>query len=238
MSVREYFELALNVEQRCRYESDCPCGGGCESALECEFWYWLKFKTHGGDFRAIRQVPIGQFRVDCLIECGSQLVVVELDGKAFHQGRSVQDNRRDCELIKQVDAIIRIPYAALHHFPRATFRVLEEWFPRFAVRQEIFVINVWDLANEIEKSVDFDGDFLTPRDWLNWADSRFELWALVLNSVGWVGSPLAWLKQWNVTPITLRRRGFLDQFTPSHGSIRAHCAKLLKKDLERKESIA
>ncbi len=142
MNIRAYFErrcldensIETNHHRSAPISSrGCRCGAGCESVLECEFWYWLR-KTDLGEKKALRQFPIGSHRVDCLIGCGDDLVVVELDGKEFHQHRTEEDLQRDAELLTKVDAVIRIPYAALHYYPRATFELLGTWYERFRLR--------------------------------------------------------------------------------------------------------
>lgn len=71
MSIREEFErrcilensVLTNHHRSAEMSSrGCRCGGGCESVLECEFWYWLR-KTDSGEARALRQFQVGWLRV-------------------------------------------------------------------------------------------------------------------------------------------------------------------------------
>lgn len=94
--------------------TSCKCNGGCESVLECDFWYWIR-KTPMMEREAARQVQIGPYRVDCLFECGGKMVVVELDGAAYHDPEA--DWYRDGDLLMVIDAVIRIPYAPVKFFP-------------------------------------------------------------------------------------------------------------------------
>jgi hypothetical protein len=75
-------------------------------------------------------------------------VVVELDGKQFHDPDV--DALRDSQIIQHVSAIVRIPFKALWDTPRATFRVLNEWFPeRFDLGDDPHVITAGQLEYEL-----------------------------------------------------------------------------------------
>lgn len=165
----------------------CRCGGGCDSLLECTFWYWLR-KTEAVERGCRRQVIIGQYRVDVFCEWGGKRIVVELDGKEFHQDQHA-DIRRDKVLLEAVDAVIRIPGPALHWYPEAVFSILGRWYSRFELRGcDIFCMPAAEFRNEIEGAVHGDGDYLTVESFLDWADPNYELWS-DHDTFGRVGSP-------------------------------------------------
>ena len=85
-----------------------------DSVLEERFWHWVR-KTSGKWHGSASQFHIGKYRVDTLFDCGGKMVVVELDGKAYHDQEA--DKERDSVIINSVDAIIRIPFAAVWHYP-------------------------------------------------------------------------------------------------------------------------
>lgn len=185
----------------------CTCGGLCESPLECSFWHFMR-KTPLGERGVQQQAAIGPYRVDCLCDCDGASVVVELDGAEFHQDQ-LADLRREDFILQTVDAVIRIPYAAMHFYPHATFCVLGKFYRRFELRAvDIFCIPVCELRHEMSEGVTANGDFTSEAAWLEWAEPNFELWGTLPElGVGWVGSPKAWLKRWDIKPITLRRKG-------------------------------
>lgn len=179
----------------------CRCGGGCESVLECWFWYWMR-KTPAVERGAQRQAWIGKRRVDCLCDCDGESVVIELDGKAFHTDARAEWER-DKELLATVGTIIHFPFAAMWWFPEATFSVLATWYPRFKLRAtDLMCCTIPEFLEEIENSVHPDSDFPTRASYLDWAEPNFELWS-ANEAHGWVGSPKAWFQKWNVRPITV-----------------------------------
>lgn len=153
-----------------------------DSVLEKQFWHFLS-KTRGGLHGAIDQFPIGRYRVDCLIDCNGKAVVVELDGKAYHD--AMADEIRDREILKSVDAIIRIPFVAMWHYPHATFAVLAKWFSRFQIespatyeRQE-FIERLRYLQTEEDMRAD---------EYVSIFDDTIQVWE-VQNNAAVVGSP-------------------------------------------------
>lgn len=186
----------------------CKCGGGCESLLECQFWYYVR-KTAAMERKAARQVKVGRYRVDSLFDCDGKSVVVELDGKQFHNRDD--DYRRDMDLLMAVDAVIRIPYAAMTFYPQATFAYLATLYRRFELPQDVFCMTVAEFQQELDRQDYGDGDFRCQAEYVDWAEPNFELWG----AFGWIGSPKAWLHKWNVTPIQVRETS--DRHRMEHG---------------------
>lgn len=121
------------------YAND-PCwinDAACESPLELGFAYQLR-KTELGLYGVFVQVPIARYRVDFLIEHEGRKIVVELDGKAYHDKE--RDYRRDKEIINYVDAIIRIPFSSMTYYENATMVAISKWEPRLAVPEEISTV--------------------------------------------------------------------------------------------------
>lgn len=171
----------------------CKCGGGCESVLECDFWYYIR-KTNAMERNAARQWQVGRYRVDAIFNCDGKTVVVELDGAEFHKDER-KDLNRVKDLLLSVDTVIRIPYQSMHFYPRATFAVLGNWFPRFALRgQDVCCMTTDEFVAQLRNEPYGEGDFVNEREYLEWADPNYELWM----PGGWVGSPKAWMHQWNV----------------------------------------
>lgn len=187
----------------------CMCGGGCESLLECAFWYQIR-KTSEGENFALRQVSIGPYRVDSLFDCAGDLVAVELDGAAYHDPD--EDAKRDAILLRWVDRIIRIPYAAMTYFPHATMRILSQWHGRFALRAyDIFCVSEQEFRDEMDVAngrIGEDGyEFADIYKWLDWADPNYEIWKIDSRGRGFAMSPKAYLYTWNVKPIRRFNRG-------------------------------
>jgi very-short-patch-repair endonuclease len=181
----------------------CRCGGGCDSVLECEFWYWLR-KTELGEKRALRQFQIGPFRVDCLIECGGELVVIELDGRQYHDKNA--DFLRDTELLRHVDAVIRIPYPAMHYYPDATMEVLGSWYSRLRRRNcDSCCIHATEIELQIKGNVDSRGEFATREAWIDYAEPSYDVW-FVKDCIGWAASLKTFLLEWKCAPIVIRHR--------------------------------
>jgi very-short-patch-repair endonuclease len=110
-----------------------------ESILEERFWEHIR-KTKDGLKGSKSQFQIGNFRVDAIFAYKARAIVVELDGRHFHDPEA--DAARDLILIKSVSAVVRIPFRALWDFPRATLAVLNEWFPdRFFTGEDRHVIS-------------------------------------------------------------------------------------------------
>jgi very-short-patch-repair endonuclease len=214
MSIREDFERRCILENSVLTNhhrsapissKGCRCGGGCGSVLECEFWYWLR-KTELGEKRALRQFQIGPFRVDCLIECGTELVVIELDGREWHQDKNA-DFLRDTELLRHVDAVIRIPYPAMHYYPDATMEVLGTWYARLRRHGcDIYCIHASEIEPNIARNVDpYNSDFDTREKWIEYAEPNYDVW-YVEEFVGWAASIKGFLNSWRCAPIVLRHR--------------------------------
>jgi len=147
-TIRQILDIAAQesaANPACRCNDVAPDQRG-DSVLERDFWYQLDKTTvrwHG----AIDQFQIGRYRVDCMIDCGGTSVVIELDGKAFHN--ALDDEVRDTELLKSVGAIVRVPYWAISRFPDATFKVLGTWFPRLQKRgSHIYAITKDEFTKE------------------------------------------------------------------------------------------
>ena len=183
------------------------CFDACESVLECDFWHFLR-KTARGHDGAEQQVKIGKYRVDCLIDCDGQRVVIELDGAEFHQDER-KDWERTKEILRSVDAVIRIPYAAMHFYPQATMCVLGSWYPRLARDGDLFCMTVDEFMDELRSQDYSNGDFRSEEAWVDEVETCYELW----KDSGWVGSPKAYLKRWNVKCIR--------RFTPSRSAAEA-----------------
>lgn len=182
--------------------SKCQCGGGCESVLECAFWYWLR-KTKLAERGAHRQVQVGRYRVDAMVECDGANVVVELDGKMWHTDKR-KDWERDKVLLSTVDAVIHIPYAALTFYPHATFSVLAFWHQRFKLRgKSLTCLSAVEFAAELNQSMGDCLDKQLQREFLEQVELQYEIWHAA-ETFGWAGSPKAWIHrlEWNTSPIT------------------------------------
>lgn len=119
-----------------------------ESPLEWRF-AWQMGKTKIGIKDVYVQVPILNYRVDFMVFDGDTTIVVELDGKAFHDQE--KDAERDSQIIEHVDAIIRIPYVAMIYAENATMAAMSDWFERFRVPEEIGTIGYQDAAVEVNE---------------------------------------------------------------------------------------
>lgn len=213
MSIREEFERRCIIENSVitnhhrsapMSSRGCRCGAGCESVLECEFWYWLR-KTDLGERRALRQFRVGNCRVDCVIECGDDLVVIELDGQQFHQDKQA-DFERDTKLLQHVDAVIHIPYAAMHWYPDATMEVLGSWYSRLRKRGcDTCCIHASEIEAVIARNIGRDGDYPTREQWIEQAEASYDVW-YVKEFVGWAASIKSFLLSWKCAPIVLRNR--------------------------------
>jgi hypothetical protein len=174
----------MDSDKPCRFIFN-PIERG-DSVLERRFWHMLR-KTEGAWHGAIDQFQIGKFRVDCLIDCDGKAVVIELDGKAYHD--AMADELRDAELLKSVDAIIRIPFAAMWYYRYGTFKILGEWFPRLALRTDYnTVISVADFKEEFQAAYECrDNDW---NDYVEAAEHSYDVWERD-GDMALVGSPSA-----------------------------------------------
>ena len=212
---RVWIHEALGIEQcppdRPYDPEKCMCGAGCESVLECEFWYWVR-KTDKMEREANRQVEIAGFRVDSLFWCGGLSVVVELDGKQFHQDKR-KDWERDKALLRCVDAVIHVPYAAMHFCPHATMQVLASWYPRFKLRGiDICCLSVAEFGSELEQH----HDETMKREYVERVESAYEIW-WASETFGMACSPKAWLARgtWKTETIRHYRRHNRDGEQPA-----------------------
>lgn len=106
-----------------------------DSVLEERFWGMMG--RTADQWKGTRdQVEIGPYRVDSLVYCDGQKVVVEVDGQAYHLDKEADRKRDEYLLSHGIDAIIRIPFRALWHHGDAVFAVLARWYPRFKTDTE------------------------------------------------------------------------------------------------------
>ena len=181
-------ELAVNIEtgKLCGCQMRLEPDRG-DSVLEQMYWHMLR-KSEKGWHGAVDQFQIGAFRVDCLINCDGKLVVVELDGAKYHN--ALDDELRDRELLKSVDAIIRVPFAAMWYYRYAVFAVMSEWFPRFKMRAEHQLTLSLD---EFREELNAD-DLYCQESYLDEAEDSYNIWE-VGGDMGLVGSPSGFLGQ-------------------------------------------
>lgn len=176
-----------------------------ESPIEADFWHQMR-KTNWTPWRSIAgQVKLGKYRVDCLLEFANQRLVVELDGKEWHDQSC--DLKRDRILLSHhgVTCVVRIPGSAICMMPNATMRVLAEWWPAFNIGREIGVIHASKLRSEIEMTITRDGLMASDSEWLAECGLFYHVWDVNKTS-GFVASPAAVLHSWNVRRITRRNR--------------------------------
>lgn len=183
------FITRLKAGEVCRCEVSYEQRG--DSVLEERFWHMLR-KTELQWHGAAQQVPIGRYRVDALIDCDGKAVVVELDGKRFHNADA--DRIRDAVLLESVDAIIRIPFAALWYYRYATFKILESWYPRFAINGPVTMLSEAELREEHGQ---VDTDFweygqTSVAEWLEDVDGDYEVYR-VDDAESFVGNPKQFL---------------------------------------------
>lgn len=172
----------------------CECGKGCESVLECRFWYYVR-KTSAREQGGERQVQIGNYRLDALFTIDGRKVAIELDGQEFHDER--RDWNRDQWLLNRggIDHVVRIPYAPMWYFPEGTMNVLATWYPRFAIHSNIFVMTGEEFEAELESGVTGNGDYTTREAFMEMADPIYELWDATNSDgyeFGFAGSPQQW----------------------------------------------
>lgn len=155
----------------------CPCAAEAleyidkgDSVLEEKFWQFFAMtekRWHG----ATDQFKIGRYRVDAIFDCDGKSLVVELDGKQWHD--TDLDATRDQELLQSVDYIIRIPYRAMWFFPFATQQALAEWFPRFDMWFEGWGRKWSDVDIEHRINCDQSSEF----EWLEYA-KPYQVWSI------------------------------------------------------------
>jgi len=130
-----------------------------ESPLE-EMFAWQMKRTKLGLKGVFVQVPIAGYRVDFLIQHKGRSIVVELDGKAYHDKQ--RDFKRDSRLIGHVDEIIRIPYAAMIN-ENAAMTGISHWHDRFAVPVERSTAGFFEAMAEYRESKRED---MSEWDWM------------------------------------------------------------------------
>ena len=117
-----------------------------ESPLE-EMFAWQMKGTRLKLAGVFTQVPIIGYRVDFLIQHKGRSIVVELDGRRYHDRK--RDDERDSLIINHVDEIIRIPYSAMIN-ENATMIAIGKWCDRFEVSQEITTCTYKEAIREYE----------------------------------------------------------------------------------------
>ena len=176
-----------------------------ESPIEADFWHQMR-KTNWTPWKSIAgQVNLGKYRVDCLLEFSDQRLVVELDGKEFHD--EADDLRRDKILLTDhgITWVVRIPGSSIYMMPNATMRVLAEWWNVFGIGRETGVIRSSELRGEMEKSINRDGVVMSDSEWLAECGTFYHVWDAD-ETTGFVACPEAVLKSWNIRRIR-RRKG-------------------------------
>lgn len=176
----------------------------CHSPIEQLFWHHVQ-KTRLMCSHSKAQKEFGRFRVDAAFEIDGRTIIVELDGKRFHDQE--RDWHRDTELlhVHGCDEIIRIPGSAIWHFPRATFRVLQEWHPRFEIPEDMYVCSIEDFDQERQDFLDDrENSRLTEAEFLQDV-ANYELWSATYETRGIVGSPKAHIFGRPHMPIITRR---------------------------------
>lgn len=193
---RDISEIVDEFVQRLHAGEVCRCEvlhqERGDSVLEERFWHMLR-KTELGLHGTAQQVPIGRYRVDGLIDCDGQAVVIELDGKRFHNPDA--DRIRDAALLQSVDAIIRIPFAAMWYYRYATFKILESWYPRFAITSPVTMLSEDELKEERDQ---VDADFweygeTSVAEWLADVDGDYEVYRVDGPHEAFVGNPKQFL---------------------------------------------
>lgn len=182
----------------------CDCGGGCESPIECKFWRMMQ-KTDLVERGCKRQAWIGRRRVDALCECDGERIAVELDGKDWHKDFEAEQ-RRDAELISEVDAVVHIPGAAIHWFPEAVFCLLGSWYPRFSVEAvDNSCMPADDFYSECEdKNFHENAEFPNAEKFIEWAEPNYEIWQ-DCGDYGKVGTPKAFVQEYRKRPLMVWR---------------------------------
>lgn len=203
-----FSNVVSEIIKQFKDDTVCSCVGNFgvrgDSVLEQQFWHMLlktKINWHG----AAEQFQIGRHRVDSIIDCDGQAVVIELDGKKWHDVNA--DRVRDSEVIKSVDAIIRIPFAAMWYYRAGTFKILGDWFPRLAVSDDISVLTKSELQEEHAGVGDEESPYFmdqTEQDYLESIETVYDV-IDVDEPYAWVGSPRQFLRTHPTHVITLQR---------------------------------
>lgn len=97
--------------------------------------------------RIFAQKRIGKYRVDYFLETNEERrIIVELDGRTFHNEE--RDKIRDDDILSwdRADAIIRIPFAAIYYYHMATLRLLMEFDRCFCYIDNPFVVSLEEVA--------------------------------------------------------------------------------------------
>lgn len=99
----------IEAGQMARFEYEPPYESPIEDILA---WHLVKYLHN--ETVLTPQVPIGDFRVDFLIERSGRRVVIECDGKDYHNYE--RDRRRDFQILSRsdVDVIYRFKGADIH----------------------------------------------------------------------------------------------------------------------------
>lgn len=179
------------------------CRDKSESVLEQEFWHFIE-KMNVTEFESVEsQVRMLNYRVDSLFRFDGKRIVIELDGKEFHNPK--RDAVRDAEILGAglADEIIRIPYPAMHYYHDATMACLGHWHTRLWIARAQSAMTVEQLQWEIKSMVQPDSDFPTEESAIEWLEPGTDVYR-VHDTHGEVGSPRAFLLGWKRS-IILRR---------------------------------
>lgn len=170
----------------------CPCPHPHrvgDSVLEERFWHMM-LKTSGGFHGSADQFQIGRYRVDAIFDCGGEVVVIELDGKAYHDRAA--DTERDNILINSVDAIIRIPFAAMWYYRNATLAAIASWYPRFDAGYYVTCLPLSEFNQEYT-DIKAEREW-NPQEWIAEVEHSYDIWEAG-RQYATVGSPKGFLGQ-------------------------------------------
>jgi very-short-patch-repair endonuclease len=180
----------------------CFTGMKCESDLECKFWWHVKSSNAFRSGLLESQVVVGKYRVDAMATVGSYRIGIELDGKKFHDPK--RDAVRDRELLKSIDGVIHIPFAAVAYYPDATMAAIGSWFPALYHYRGGWVFTRDELI-ECLANLEGDGDYYTEDLWLDAFDANYEVWWPLNEDTCLIGSPRAFVNGWKLQAVTLSR---------------------------------
>lgn len=195
--LREGRTIALDVDK---------CAGDSESCLEDDFWHFVR-KMDVQNMTSIKsQVQILNYRVDSLFEFGGRKVIVELDGKAYHD--PTKDWRRDTQILEGGFAheIIRIPYVAMHWYPDATMACLGHWHGEMLTRRPMFCMTATEFKDELKSLVDTPPDYHKLDAVLERTDPDYDLYH-VCDDYALIGGTKAFWYDWKMAVMTRRRVG-------------------------------
>lgn len=191
---------------RCLFQSYEPRG---DSVLEQSFWRWIKGSA-GSWHGAIDQFQIGKYRVDAIFDCDGEAVVIELDGKAYHD--RAKDHLRDKELIQHVSGIIRIPFAAMWWYSQATIQALGSWYPRFSKPINQLVLTYEEFLEEWQNVQ--DDPYTLPEDYLEDVNDQYQIYKIDGNAA-FLGTPKQFIYSSPKQLISLQRgQGTADWIIP------------------------